>query len=204
MSNRMAPTALTVRRRQTDEPSDATGTIGSWHREPASNEVQRLAARGVLTMSPQRGARVAAVSVAEARELYELRIQLEPQALRSAIAHSDALYVDTVRSSYDAMVEMWDRPPSNAPTTFDAYSLHLTFHEATFARCTSHWLLHLVGVLMDQSIRYVRYGFNPTFARLDEHAALVDRIVADDVEGAVASLTAHLGKSAEHLEVALA
>lgn len=171
---------------------------------PLREAVQRLAARGVLAMSPQRGARVVDVSLEEARDLYDLRIQLEPQALRSSLANRDASYVDNVELAYDAMRELAKRPRSNPPTAFEAYSLHRSFHEATVERCTSRWLLHLVGILMDQSMRYVRYAFDPRAPRLDEHAHLVERIVAGDVDEAVASLTAHLEESAEHLEVVLA
>ena len=171
---------------------------------PLREAVQRLAARGVLVMSPQRGARVAGVSLEEARELYGLRLQLEPQALRSSLENSDPSYVEGVREAYDAFVALRKRRRSNPPTAFEVYGLHRSFHDATMARCTSAWLLHLVSVLMDQTMRYVRYSFERTAPRLDEHTHLVERIVAGDVDGAVASHETHLAESAAHMEAAFA
>lgn len=170
---------------------------------PLREAVQRLAARGVLKMSPQRGARVADVSLEEARELYELRIQLEPQALRSSVENSDPSYLDDVKAAYGTFVALRKRPRSNLPTIPEVYGAHRAFHDATTARCNSAWLLHLVSVLMDQTMRYLRYSFDLTAPRLDEHAHLLDRIVAGDVDGAVEALQTHLVESAAHLEAAL-
>jgi GntR family carbon starvation induced transcriptional regulator len=171
---------------------------------PLREAVQRLAARGVLVMSPQRGARVADVSIEEARQLYDLRLQLEPQALRSSVENRDPAYVEGVEEAYEAFVALRKRPRSNPPTAFELYGLHRAFHDATMARCTSAWLLHLVGVLMDQTMRYVRYSFDRTAPRLDEHKDQVDRIVAGDVDAAVASHEAHLAESAAHMEAVFA
>lgn len=167
---------------------------------PLREAVQRLAARGVLVMSPQRGARVADVSIEEARELYALRAQLEPQALRSSLENSDPAYVAEVEEAYETFVALRTRPPSNPPTAFEAYSLHRAFHDATMARCASAWLLHLVGVLMDQTLRYMRYAFDQAAPRLDEHSHLFELIVAGDIDAAVASHSSHLAESAAHME----
>jgi len=171
---------------------------------PLREAVQRLAARGVLVMSPQRGARVAGVSLEEARELYELRTQLEPQALRSSMENADPSYLDDVKATYKVFGALRKRPRSNPPTAAEIYGAHRGFHDATYARCTSGWLLHLVSVLMDQSMRYVRYAFERTAPRLDEHAELVERIAAGDVDAAVESLQTHLLESAAHMEAAFA
>jgi len=107
---------------------------------PLREAVQRLAARGVLTMSPQRGARVADISLEEARELYELRIQLEPQAPRCSLENSDPSYVADVKAAHKAFVALRKRP--NPPTVAEVYRAHRAFHDSTYARCTSRWLLH--------------------------------------------------------------
>jgi len=170
---------------------------------PVREAVQRLAARGVLTMTPQRGARVATVSLREARELYALRIQLEPQALQNSVEHSDQAYLDEVQAAYASFMALQKRRGADRPTASEVYGRHRDFHDATLGRCTDGWLLHLVGVLMDQTMRYVRYSYARPAPRLDEHAALFERILAGDVEGSVVSLRAHLAESAANLELTL-
>lgn len=171
---------------------------------PLREAVQRLAARGVLTMSPQRGARVADVSVEEVRDLYGLRVQLEPQALHSSVANSDASHLTGLTGAYVELVGLLERAPSNPPTAFELYNLHRAFHEATMARCTSPWLLRLVGVLMDQSMRYMRYVVDLGAPRLEEHGRIVECVAAGDADAAATLLTEHLKQSAEHVAGALA
>ena len=170
---------------------------------PLREAVQRLAARGVLTMAPQRGARVAPVSLKEARDLYDLRIQLEPQALRRSMEHADDSYVQQVQDAHRSLAALRKRRRSDPARAPEVYGLHRAFHAATLSRCPSTWLLHLVGVLMDQSMRYVRYTVDHPGSRLDEHAVLLEQIVAGDVEVSVETLRRHLIDSAAHLEAAL-
>src|SRR6266567_7034052 len=47
--------------------------------------LQRLATDGLLTMTPQRGVRVAPISLRSAKEIYELRCLLEPLALSKSL-----------------------------------------------------------------------------------------------------------------------
>ncbi len=171
---------------------------------PLREAVQRLAARGVLEMSPQRGARVAPVSLREAHELYELRMQLEPQALRLSMLNADESYNADVIDAHRSFMALGRRPRSNPASASDIYLAHRTFHDATMSRCTVLWLLRLVGVLMDQTMRYIRFTFAKEAPRRGEHDELVELIVSGDVNAAPRALLEHLERSSIYLESALA
>jgi DNA-binding GntR family transcriptional regulator len=54
-------------------------------RTPIREALTRLAAEGLVELQPNRGARVATWSTAELREIFELRLRLEPYAVRQAV-----------------------------------------------------------------------------------------------------------------------
>jgi DNA-binding GntR family transcriptional regulator len=170
---------------------------------PIREAVQRLAARGILTVTPQRGARVTPVSITEAREIYELRMQLEPQALRDSMQHADGTFLDEVRAitaRYEKGVTEWRR---GRLTAWEASEGHRQFHEALMSRCSSRWLLHLVRTLMDQATRYIVYTVPPAGDRTDEHAELARLVLAGRAWDAANHLEAHLATSLALLEDSL-
>ncbi len=70
---------------------------------PLREAFQRLAGLGWVTIEPQRGARVAEVDPSDAAELYDLRLLLDPQALRLAMANADDDYRARVRVAHKAL-----------------------------------------------------------------------------------------------------
>ena len=57
----------------------------SMSRTPIREALSHLAAEGLVELSPNRGARVTAWSPGELREIFELRLRLEPYAVRRAV-----------------------------------------------------------------------------------------------------------------------
>ena len=53
-------------------------------RTPVREALQRLAADGLVELAPRQGARVSRVSLRSVRDLYDLRLVLEPEAMRQA------------------------------------------------------------------------------------------------------------------------
>ena len=56
-------------------------------RTPIREALSRLAAEGLVELQPNRGARVATWSTEQLREIFELRLRLEPYAVRQAVPH---------------------------------------------------------------------------------------------------------------------
>jgi DNA-binding GntR family transcriptional regulator len=55
-------------------------------RTPIREALSRLAAGGLVELSPNRGARVSSWTSAELREIFEVRLRLEPYAVRQAVS----------------------------------------------------------------------------------------------------------------------
>ncbi|GIF25652.1 DNA-binding GntR family transcriptional regulator [Actinoplanes tereljensis] len=74
-------------------------------RTPVREALSRLAAEGLVELTPHRGARVATWSEEQLREIFELRLRLEPYAVRQAVPrlHSDQL--DQLDELAEAMIQ---------------------------------------------------------------------------------------------------
>lgn len=161
---------------------------------PLRESLKRLAADSLVELTPHGSARVAPLSLDDAREVYELRLQLEPQALRRSVERTDADHRSVVDAAYDALTEVTD--------VGSAVAAHQAFHAALLARCDSRWLLRVTALLSEHAQRYATAaaaGRGGSADALAEHRALRDAVRAEDAAGAEALLTAHLQRSLDVL-----
>lgn len=158
---------------------------------PVREAFQRLAGEGMVVIEPQRGARVAVVDPVEAAELYELRLTLEPRALRSAMAAAVGPAGDRYRSEVSAAHADLGAPPRTVPEYLAA---HRAFHLAVLSGCTNPRLHHLVVQLHDHTQRFqvAGVGYRRDGDPVAEHRALRDAVVSGDVDAAVGVLERHL------------
>ena len=159
---------------------------------PLREAFQRLAVEGLLELTPQRGARVAPVSIEDALEVHEIRCVLEPLALRSSMMNADDGWHDLLRTSFERLATELARPDPDRGAVEDS---HREYHFALLANCTSTWLSRILNLLMTHVIRYWTLSSAPRRnieEVIEEHRRLVDLILAGDVEGAVVDLTHHL------------
>jgi GntR family carbon starvation induced transcriptional regulator len=168
---------------------------------PLREACSRLAADGLVEIRPQRGARVAPVSAADAEEIYELRLRLEPWALRQSLERSDGAHRAGIAAAYERFVH-----PDGPRTLLETVDAHRDFHAALLERCPSRWLLRFAALLADHSQRYQLLSLGQRDGHHDvaaEHGALRDAALTGDVDAAVAHLEAHLRRTLEGVKSAL-
>ena len=160
---------------------------------PLREAFQRLEGVGLVELSSQRGARVAATSVAEAEEIYELRLILEPWALRRSLEQSDDAHRAEVAAAHKRLVELLTPVPSSDERL--VLEAHRAFHIALLARCPSLWLRRLTSLLADHSQRYLL--LNAHYSQrvsesMAEHEQLLEATLSGDIERAARMLVAHM------------
>ena len=159
---------------------------------PLREAIQRLAGDGLVEVLPQRGARVTAPSPAEVTQIYELRLLLEPLALRQSLEASDDQHRAEIRAAFAAF--------TSAPSTLEAVEAHSRFHETLLSRCPSEWLTRFTTQLADSSRLYqvasLRVGTQRRHA-FAEHEALRDAALSGDVAAAVELQVQHLTRTLE-------
>ena len=164
---------------------------------PLREALQRLAGDGLVEMLPQRGARVSRLSVEEARGIYELRLLLEPVALRQSLEASDDDHRAAIRDAFARF--------RSSRTTHDGIDAHGALHAVLLSRCPSLWMGRFTTQLADASrlFQVTSVHAGPRHRHpIAEHEAIVDAALAGDIDGCVALHERHLRSTLERIETA--
>lgn len=174
---------------------------------PAREALQRLAADGLVILDSQRSAQVAPVSVQDLRDAYEIRIMLEPEALRRSIrnggAEWEARLLDAWRELQKADVPTVERWSEERELVLGWAQAHRTFHLTLGSACGSELLLRVITTMYNHCERYRLIARRLSSAEQAKHGnnAILKAILAHHGDVAVDALRTHLQES---LEVVLA
>lgn len=157
-----------------------------------------LESEGLLTFYPNRGAVVSSLSVAEADEIFEMRVALETIALRRsipALRPSDLTQAEAILSAIDEEeddIARWSE-------------LNWEFHLALYRPAVMPRLIETVRMLHHNVARYfvIYQALDYRTRSQPEHRAIVEACRAKDTDAALARLEAHLRASAQALIVVL-
>jgi DNA-binding GntR family transcriptional regulator len=167
-------------------------------RLPVREALWQLSAEGLVTLAPNRGASVAALSADEVQEIYDIRAGLETTALRLSIPHLSPALLGRAADILDAI----DRAADVARWS----ELNWAFHATLYAPAGRPRLLRLIRTMHANVDRYLRIylaliGIQARSQR--EHRALLaacerhdttaaTQLLIDHLEGASTMLSAYL------------
>jgi DNA-binding GntR family transcriptional regulator len=170
--------------------------------------LSRLGSEGLVVVEPQRGFRVAPLSMDELHDLTRTRGQIEALCIRDAIASGDVEWEIGLMAALHRMLRMPKEVEGDPRRYSQAFTdAHTAFHEALVAACVSPWLLTLRRLLFTQSERYrsLTRPLGETERDLDkEHRLIADAALARDADRCVALMQEHLGLTARILVEAAA
>jgi len=163
-------------------------------RIPVRDALRRLAASGLVTITPNRGARVIRLTSDDVREIYDLRSLLECDCLRRAMDRTTADDLERtehalVKSNLDAMTDAW--------ADGDWF-----FHETLYAPAGRDHQIELIRNLRNRCRTHVAaYHTLPTETPrwLDGHERLVGFCRKGDIEAAVGVLERHIESAGDIL-----
>jgi DNA-binding GntR family transcriptional regulator len=159
-------------------------------RTPVREALLLLAAEDLVTLIPQKGAYVAALSPRETAELIELRGVLERFAAQRALADR-TVPVAALRAVLDRQREVRADPDSRAFIDLDH-----EFHTTLVAAAGNALLTRQYQGLRVRQVRAGLAALARTHARQDavlvEHEAILTALAAGDADRATAAITAHL------------
>jgi GntR family transcriptional regulator, carbon starvation induced regulator len=161
---------------------------------PLREAVRALAQAGLVVLSPQRGATVAGLSPEEITGIYELRLLLEPRALRQSLHRRSWAWRAEVEAAWEALQVAWD---DERLVAADIEPVHTSFHQALAAGCPNRELLRMTRRLAAHSMRVLllaasKGGQAPTLA---EHVTLYRACVDGDVDDAMRVGVEHVARS---------
>jgi DNA-binding GntR family transcriptional regulator len=160
---------------------------------PLREALRTLAGQGLIVLDAQRGAKVSEVSVPEMLDVYELRLIVEPYALRLSIERDDPAWRAELERSWQALRRAHGGSPKSP---IDLEPAHTDFHVALVAGCGSELLTRTTTLLATQALRFRtliaprRPGGNKQSSV--EHRRLRDLALGGQADEAAASLATHL------------
>lgn len=179
---------------------------------PVREALKTLAGAGLVTMSPYKGATVRTVDDALAHSVYDIRLLLEPEALRRSVAQSSQLQSSQNRSSQN---ETSQNQASHAHWTAAALALdradactdradrslaNREFHRALYLGCGNDLMIGMLDGLRDQTalVSTVVWDRSPSWQQeAAEHRAILDAALGGQAQRACDLLRAHIAAFVE-------
>jgi len=165
---------------------------------PLREALSRLSGTGLVEFVPNRGIRVAPSSLEELRDVYANRLLLESVAFERSAEKRDAAWQTEVRQAFDGFealsLDAEHQETVTAAALMAWEEAHRRYHFAILSRCGSPWLLRLLELLYDQSVRY-RYltiQADPDFASIAQrHLVLTKAVFEADRNRGLEALKRH-------------
>jgi len=161
---------------------------------PVREALRTLASEGLVVPLPHRGYLVQPLTVEDVDNSYELRILLEPLAVRRAVPKLDDADFARLRIELDEMSRAFREDD------WLAYRVHhRAFHFVLYAKSESPWLVRFAEMLWVNTQRYQRLTTRiagQLQARNREHEAILRACEARDAEKASKLMREHLSRAA--------
>ncbi|MDT0344798.1 GntR family transcriptional regulator [Streptomyces litchfieldiae] len=152
---------------------------------PVREALKTLAGRGLVVMSEYKGASVRTVDAEMVRSVYDVRLLLEPEAVRRSVVSGAGL------EAAHAALERADAASDAAERSL----ANRDFHRALYLPCGNPLLARMLDDLRDQAalVSSVAWQARPTWEReADEHRSILARAEEGDAKAAADLLREHI------------
>jgi DNA-binding GntR family transcriptional regulator len=158
---------------------------------PVREALKVLSNSGLVTFSPYKGASVVKVDAELAKSVYDVRMVLEPEAVRRTVGQRDpALLDDAAEALKEASTAIADKDQAALSL------LNRRFHRALYRGCGNPLMISILDDLKDRAalISVVGWEASPSWKKEQaEHKAVLAAAKKGDAEGAAALLKEHIG-----------
>ncbi|MHC5263778.1 GntR family transcriptional regulator [Streptomyces sp. UC4497] len=157
---------------------------------PVREALKTLAGTGLVVMSQYKGVTVRMVDADMAREVYDVRLLLEPEALRRTVCR---------RASLDVARDALHRA-ATASDTAQRSLANREFHRALYLPCGNPLLGRMLDEVRDQAalVSAVAWAADPSWEReAGEHREILELALAGDAQGASRALRDHIASFVE-------
>jgi len=171
-------------------------------RIPVREALRQLDAEGLITIVPNRGAIVPALSPTDIEELFTIRALLEPEILKHSIprlTEGDLEEAAVVLRRYETELQHEDH-------LFSWGRLNWQFHSLLYSRAERPHFMNIIRNVNNSGERYTRLQLYLThgIARANqEHHEILDFCRQRDIAGACKLLRSHIQHAGQSLKEAL-
>lgn len=157
---------------------------------PVREALKTLAGTGLVVMNQYKGVAVRTVDADMAREVYDVRLLLEPEALRRTVRRGSSL--DAARDALTRADEAGD--------TAERSLANREFHRALYLPCGNPLLGRMLDEVRDQAalVSAAAWAADPSWEReAAEHREILRLALGGDADGAASALHAHIASFVE-------
>ncbi|MFE9811239.1 GntR family transcriptional regulator [Streptomyces sp. NPDC005548] len=152
---------------------------------PVREALKTLAGTGLVVMNQYKGVTVRMVDADMAREVYDVRLLLEPEALRRSVRLGATL--DAARNALTRA--------DGATDTAERSLANREFHRALYVPCGNPLLGRMLDEVRDQAalVSAVAWAADPSWEReASEHREILRLALDGDADGAAGALHSHI------------
>jgi DNA-binding GntR family transcriptional regulator len=158
---------------------------------PVREALRDLATEGLIRFDPHRGAVVSELSGDELHEIYEIRMLLEPLAIRQAVPKVTDALLGNLRRLHKKMLD--------EPHSAEWVDYNRVFHMSVFEMAASPRLVGIIRSLQDASVMYIGASLKHVDGLREQanedHAQILEALERRDTEAVVSAITKHLAVS---------
>lgn len=158
---------------------------------PVREALRDLATEGLVQVDPHRGAIVSELSEEDLHDIYEIRLVLEPIAMRQAADKLSKSLIERLRRLHQRMID--------EPFSAEWVDRNRVFHMAVYETAASPRLSAIIRNLQDASVMYVGANLQHQPSLRDrantDHETILDALERRDVDAAVKAIEEHLRTS---------
>jgi DNA-binding GntR family transcriptional regulator len=165
---------------------------------PVREALRQLEGEGLVTFNPYRGATVSELSYEEVSEICEIKLALEPLALRLAVPNYTEDDLHLAKETLDQA--------DSAETGADYAELSRRFHSVLYAPAGRPRLLAILQPLDTAFDRYVRIYLEVMHTKAqaqEEHRKILECCKQRDADAAVRALEEHITSTADRIQAYL-
>jgi len=181
---------------------DAIATQYQVSRIPVREALRQLDAEGLISIVPNRGAIVPALSPSDIEELFSIRALLEPEVLKLSVPHlteADFSEADAVLDTYVSEL----RKPDHVSTWG---RLNWQFHSILYSRANQPRFMAIIRNVNNSGERYTRLQLYLTHGvkrANEEHHQILELCRRRDIQAACELLRQHISHAGDSLKKAL-
>jgi DNA-binding GntR family transcriptional regulator len=171
---------------------------------PIREALSRLQSEGYLQLIPFKGMFVNMMSLKELNELFEIRLHLEPLAVRKA-----ALIIPTGKLQLlnESMISLQtDKPIQSTSGLGTIAVMNSSIHGTILEYCDNSSLQSLVRGYIEQIQRYLAFiklnlDYDNRKVEWSEHNAILQKLIQRDAKGAADAMSKHIKNSQKRTNI---
>lgn len=169
-------------------------------RTPVREAISILEREGYLLVIPKKGILVTEISLNDARQIFQTRLEIEPVALRMAASNFDKVelldwYQKFERISKDYFADKQVFTEGVSAEYYPGYQLDKEMHLYLIKQCKNSYIIEMMQKVYDKNTRIiVTSSQNRVHLQQahEEHLAILKALLEEDVEKAIDLLRGHI------------